>query len=255
MTGFRTFAASAALFSMVGTPLAAADLGVSSQRSAYAPSAYDHERDTAERYRRWRDRDRVDAGDVIAGVAIIAGIAAIASAVEDSSKRERDRYEDRRYDDRRYDDVRYDRRDDAPRQYQSGNIDQAVNACTREIERDVRVDSVDQVSRVGEGWEVRGRLYNGSSFTCSVSGEGRIDRVDYGGAFQGSSDGYGTGEYAAEAYTDGEAAPGQLSDDVYAQARSAQGESYVPLPEQQGAQPSYPGGPLPGEEIDGDLGG
>jgi hypothetical protein len=253
MTGFRTFAAAAAIFSMVATPLAAADLSASSQRSAYAQSAYDHERDAAERHRRWRDRDRVDAGDVIAGVAIIAGIAAIASAVEDSSKR--DRYEDRRYDVRRYDDVRYDRRDDAPRQYQSGNLDQAVNACTREIERDVRVDSVDQVSRIGEGWEVRGRLYNGSGFTCAVSGDGRIDRLDYGGGFQGSSDSYGTDEYAAEAYTDGEAAPGQLSDDVYAQARAAQSAAYLPQPEEQGAQPSYPGGPLPGEEIDGDLGG
>lgn len=249
MTGFRSLAASAALFSMVATPVAAAELAASSQRSAYAQSAYDHDQDTAERHRRWRGRDRVDAGDVIAGVAIIAGIAAIASAVDNSNKRERDRYEDRRDTD-----YRYDRRYDEPRQYQSGNLDQAVSACTRAVERDVRVDSVDQVSRVGEGWEVRGRLYNGSGFSCAVSGEGRIDRIDYGGGFQGLSDDYGTEDYRADAYDDGEAAPGQWSDDAYAQARAEQGGAYVAPSASQDAQPAYPGGPLPGEEIDGDLG-
>lgn len=246
MTGFRNAAAAAALFSMVATPVAAADLSVSSQRSAYAQSGYDAAQDKAERYRRWRGRDRVDAGDVIAGVAIIAGIAAIASAVDSSNKRKRERYEEPR-DDYRYDAPRYDQQ----RQYQSGNLDRAVNACTSAVSQDVRVDSVDQVSRVGEGWEVRGRIYNGSSFTCAVSGDGRIDRIDYAGGYQGSADTYGAGDYGADA---GEA-PGQLSDDAYAMARAAQGGGYVPQAAPQGAQPAYPGGPLPEDEIDGDLGG
>lgn len=254
MTSFRVFAASAALLSLVATPVAAADLPASSQSSAYAQSGYDSAQDEAERYRRWRHRDRVDAGDVIAGVAIIAGIAAIAGAIDNSNERER--YEETRYDDYRYDQPRYD----APRQYQSGNLDQAVNACTRAVERDVRVDSVDQVSRIGEGWEVRGRLYNGSGFACAVSGDGRIDRIDYGSGFQGSaddygSDSYGSPDYATPGYGAAEAAPGQWSDDAYAQARSAQGGAYVPQADPQGAQPAYPGGPLPGEDIDGDMGG
>jgi hypothetical protein len=255
MTVFRTFAAAAAVFSVVATPLAAADLAASSQRSAYAQSGYDSAQDTAERHRRWRHRDRVDAGDVIAGVAIIAGIAAIAGAIDNGNKRER--YEEPRYDDVRYDERRYD----APRQYQSGGLDQAVNGCTRAIERDVRVDSIDQVSRIGDGWEVRGRLYNGSGFTCAVSGDGRIDRIDFGGGYQGSADGYGSDPYAAPATDDPEygaaveAAPGQWSDDAYAQARAAQAGAAVPQPAPEGAQPAYPGGPLPDDDIDGDLGG
>ncbi len=238
---------------MVTTPVAAAELPVSSQRSDYAQSGYASAQDKAERYRRWRDRDRVDAGDVLAGIVIIGGIAAIASAIDSNNQRER--YEQPRYEPNDY--PRYDQ----PRRYQSGNLDQAVNACTRAIERDVRVESVESVSRIGAGWEVRGRLYDGSGFACSVSGEGRIDRIDYdGGGYQGSADGNGSEAYGAADYGDSgygaadDAAPGQWSDDAYARARGAQGGAYPPPAEPEGAEPAYPGGPLPGEDIDGDLG-
>lgn len=244
MTSFRYCAAAAATFSVMATPVAATDFPVSTQRSAYAQSGYDAGQDKAERYRsrhryhRGRYRDRVDAGDVIAGIAIIGGIAAIASAID--SKNRRDRGEERRYDDRRY---------DAPRQYRSGSLDQAVNACTREVERDMRVDQIDNVSRVGDGWEVRGRLFNGNGFTCAVSGSGRIDRIDYGGGFGASATGDNSGAY------DRDVASTQFPDDTYARARAAQSGAYVPQPAPAQAQPAYPGGPLPGEEIDGDLGG
>ncbi|WP_435417237.1 hypothetical protein WAB17_10190 [Parerythrobacter aurantius] len=236
MKGFRNLAAGLAVFSVLATPATAGEWGASTGRSAYAQSAYDTAQDKAEGHRRWRYRDRVDAGDVIAGIAILGGIAAIASAVDRDGGR--DRYEDRRYD-RRYDE----------RRYRTDTLDRAVNACTREIERDIRVDGVDSVNRLGEGWEVRGRLYNGGGFTCLVSGEGRIDRIDYGRDFQGSA-----APYDGAAAT----APGQWADDTYAAARagrdSAYGSPAEPDAQSDSAQPAYPGGPLPGEEIDGDIG-
>lgn len=241
MTQFKTVALVSAALSMLATPVAAADLPVTSQRSAYAKTGYDTAQDTAERHRRWRHRNRVDAGDVIAGIAIIGGIAAIASAASKNNRR--DRYDDRRYDDRRY-------RDNNPRNYQSSNLDRAVNACTSAIERDVRVDSVDSVSRLGEGWQVSGRLYDGKGFTCSVSGNGRIDRIDYAGDFSGAANDYSSTEPVDD---------NQWADDDYARARQAQAQvpagQDAPLVSPDGPRPAYPGGPLPGEEIDGDLGG
>ena len=63
---------------------------------------------TAHGWRGYRHRDRVDAGDVLAGVLIIGGIAAIASAASNSS-RNRD-YRDDRY----RNDYRYRSSDDRP---------------------------------------------------------------------------------------------------------------------------------------------
>lgn len=222
------------IVSLVVTPLAAADRSASVQRSDYAKTGYDEASQRADNHRRWRHRDRVDAGDVIAGIAIIGGIAAIASAV-DKSKRG-DRYDDR-----------YPRRDDQ-RRYSSSDIDRAVDSCSRAVSRDVRVDSVDNVSRMGDGWQVSGRLYNGGGFTCSVSRDGRIERVDYGNGYSGSvNGGYGSD------YRDGSAAAdGQWSDDAYAQARVATPPAQPDV--QSGEAPAYPGGPLPGDEIDGDIG-
>ena len=121
--------------------------------------------------------------------------------------------------------------------------------------------------RVGEGWQVAGRLYDGNAFTCDVSANGRIDRIDYAGNFSGAAaDG---DEYRSTEVTDDK----QWSDDAYFEARQSQGGSYTATPvrgepeqmaqaeidPEQGAQPAYPGGPLPGEdygdEIDGDIGG
>ncbi|NBC87902.1 MAG: hypothetical protein GVX90_00105, partial [Alphaproteobacteria bacterium] len=177
-------------------------------------STYDAEADTADWrrcWRRWgcrgwrgRGRRGVDAGDVLAGVLVIGGIAAIASAASNNRReRERDvvvierdrvryddRYDDRRRDDRRYED-RYDdrrygkrrsspRRSPAPRSGASG-LDNAVDMCLTEIERDVRVEEVDNVRRTARGWSVAGSLFSGSSFLCTIGDDGRIEAIDYGG--------------------------------------------------------------------------
>ncbi|MDC0887128.1 hypothetical protein OAS19_05000 [Altererythrobacter sp.] len=229
MTKISTLAAATAAISLLATPVAAAELPVSVERSTYAEPGYDTAADQADRYRRYRHRryrNRVDAGDVIAGVAILGTIAAIASA---SSRNKRDRYDNRRYPQR-----------DPRRSYNSSNLDRAVSSCMREIERDVRVESVDNVGRAANGWQVSGRLYDGNNFTCNVGQNGRIDRIDYGqgSAFSGAASGGGDTQW---------------SDDAYAQARLNAG-SLQPTPavptEPAGPQPAYPGGP-----IDGDLGG
>jgi hypothetical protein len=59
--------------------------------------------------------------------------------------------------------------------------------CLSEIERDVRVDGVDNVQRTAGGWAVTGTLFDGSPFLCSIGSDGRIDTIDYGG-FVGSAE-------------------------------------------------------------------
>jgi hypothetical protein len=225
-------------------------------------------------HRGWR-RNRIDAGDVLIGAAIIGGIAAIASA-NDRRDRRRDvvvveRTPDWRDDTRRYDDWRTVRRSTG-----SAGLDSAVDQCIARIERDVRVDAVDNVARTGRGWLVTGALFNGAPFQCRIGNDGRIEDVDFGA-------GGGGGDWGAAspaAYAD--RADGQWSDTRYADARRALGGT-VPAPARVAGDyyaadnlvpptseaeraasatelmPAYPGGPIPGEEIpetiDGDIGG
>lgn len=215
--------------------------------------------------RGWR-RNRVDAGDVLIGAAIIGGIAAIASANNNRARqrdvvivdrdvrnRDWDQRDTRRYDDRRA----------APRGTGASGLDNAVNMCLDQIERDVRVDTVDNVERTGAGWLVSGVLFNGSSFQCRIGNSGQIDGIDYGGGFAIAP---GAGATPR--------ADGQWDDQRYANARLALGGTVRPdvavseaviAPAQTSAQPApastampaYPGGPIPGEDIpetiDGDL--
>jgi len=209
---------------------------------AFDTSIYNSAAETSEyRRRRWRGyrryrRNRIDGGDVLAGVLILGGIAAIASAASNNN-RDRDRYRDRRYE-RREDNRRYDdRRRSNPRSSSGSGLDSAVSQCMTEIERDVRVDSVDNASRTATGWTVTGTLFNGTGFSCQIDNNGRISNVDYSG-FSGGALG---------------AVDGQYSDQSYADARASQGGTgYAgPAPVTRDAdrepQPAYPGGPLPGE--------
>lgn len=136
--------------------------------------------------RDYRDRGGIDAGDVIAGVAIIGGIAAIASALG------RDRYD--------YDG--YGRGYGNRGRYQNG-YNHAVNACANEAQRvgrgQIRIVDVDRSNsdrfrvrgviesgygygddRYGRygGYDGYDRRYDsndrGRSFTCTVRGNGRI---------------------------------------------------------------------------------
>lgn len=156
---------------------------------------------------RWRGRhhDRVDTGDVIAGVLVLGAIAAIAGA----GKRNREE--------------RYPSPDDNPNyrtpgQYgrsESRGMDRAVDMCVGEVEsRSSRVGTVDTASRTGEGWHVAGVLEGGASYACWIDSGGRLSDVEIGDA---SEAGY-------DAPTDD-----QWDDDNYARAREAQNAA-PPLP-------------------------
>ena len=217
----RSFPAMIACISLVASPVMAADLPVGQPEVQVAPTAKPWDGQTASdhrryrRYRPYRHRNRVDAGDVLAGVLIIGGIAAIAGAAsKDRGEQDRDyRYRDRDYRDRDY---RYrdyeDRRSD--RYNDTRGLDGAVELCMSEIERDRRVDRVDEVERDGSGWEVSGRLYDGSEFECRIGSDGRIDRIEYEGRDSGER--YDDDRYGDDRY--------EISDD---------------------GSPAYPGGPVP----------
>lgn len=223
----------AAALSMAATPALAAPLDHDSRVAAASParSGWSVDQETVHRhrwggwgggyggwgrgYRGWgrHHHGGVDAGDVLAGVLIIGGIAAIAAA----ASRERDR--DRRVEtdpngypyrnDRNRDwDYRY--RENAGRDYRSGagdrGLDNAADICAREVERTERVDEVNSVDRTGSGWRVEGRLANGRSFSCEIGNDGRVGPVDLGGNSVGAAD-------------------GQWDDDAYARARDGREDS------------------------------
>lgn len=204
--------------------------------------------------RGWR-RNRIDAGDVLIGAVILGGIAAIANS---NNRRERDRdvvivERDQRDWDRR-DDRRLDDRRTGPRGTGASGLDNAVNMCLDRIERDVRVDTVDNVERTSVGWVVSGALFNGSPFQCRIGNNGQIDGVDYG---NGLTD---IGMADAPLPT-APRADGQWSDERYAAARAALAPeaqpvtapapqtALAPMSPRPEAAPAYPGGPIPGEVI------
>ena len=124
-------------------------------------------------------RDRVDAGDVIAGILIIGGIAAIASAAS-SHKRDR-RNEDRRPDYPR-DRVGGYGNDNDQQWAQNGSVDSAVARCTSEVSHGSnRSVSVDSINRDGDGWRVQGRTGEGAEFSCTVDGNGRVRNAQVDG--------------------------------------------------------------------------
>ncbi|RNJ63298.1 MAG: hypothetical protein EDM03_02455 [Porphyrobacter sp. IPPAS B-1204] len=285
---FRAFALASALAgtTLFAVPAAAAPLNTSTPSAITlgAPStAFDYSRyDPASAVGEWRRcrwgcgwgggwghrgwrRNRVGAGDVLIGAAIIGGIAAIASS-NNRRQRERDvviverdvRDADWRDDNRRYDDRRIDdRRTATPRGTGASGLDNAVSQCLDRIERDVRVDSVENVERTGAGWRVSGVLFNGSPFQCRIGNGGQIDGIDYGDGFRD------VGFSAAPA---SRADDGQWDDQRYASARASVGGTVRPdMAVQEAmmtttsapvrtaaantAMPAYPGGPIPGEVI------
>ncbi len=147
-----------------------------------------------------RHHDRIDAGDIFAGVLILGGIAAIASAASNSNKakRERERSRDYQYPDQSYPQQPYPQRDnstgygndtrpsynesDRSSRTESRGLDSAVDRCASEIERgDRRIEAIDTVTRDGDGWRVAGRTTSGSGFACTVDRDGRVSNVNLDG--------------------------------------------------------------------------
>ncbi len=247
---FAGATALAAALSMAATPAAAAELPVATASVTNAVKAEvlpvgAEDANQWSRYRPYRHRHRdrgVDAGDVIAGVAVVGVLAAILSS--SNRNRDRDRYEERRQR------VRYDDRRD--RQYDSRGIESAVDMCVEQVEyRDNRVENVDRADRNAAGWTVSGSLDDGQRWTCLIDNSGDVRSIDYGGGVAYST------QSSARPVTG--SATGQLSDAAYSRARAttrtAADETYsydeapmVTVPGADDPRPAYPGGPLPGEE-------
>ncbi|WP_052768963.1 hypothetical protein [Aurantiacibacter marinus] len=251
-----TGAALAAALSMVATPAAAVDLpyiGVSDV--AVQTGAAEEQNQHRYRHRRHRDRG-IDAGDVIAGVLVLGTIAAIAGS---GRNRDRDRVRDRDYRDRDYRD-RDDRRNrDERRNYDSSGLDNAAEMCADQVERgNERVEEISSARRTADGWRVAGTLSGGEGWSCWIDNDGRIRNVDLGvpGYSYEADANYGSSASAAPAGD-------QWDDGAYARARAttrtAADSEYTYraqaryTPENDGPQPAYPGGPLPGEEGYGDA--
>lgn len=198
--------------------------------------------------RGWR-RDRVDAGDVILGVALIGAIAAIAS----SNDRDRDRDRDAI----RTDGDPYRRdgewRDDSRPQrstFASAGLDNAVTMCVDEIERARRVETVENAVRDASGWEVTGTLAQGSGFRCRIGNDGRIGAVDYGDGFADVSN----GQWSDQDYADARAqVGGTVRPDLAASETSVAPTGAPPRRATSTQMPAYPGGPIPGEDIPEDA--
>ncbi|HWK42130.1 MAG TPA: hypothetical protein VNR60_09380 [Croceibacterium sp.] len=200
----------AALLSMMATPVAALDLPQAGPPTVHT---YDGDAGNVDRDRRDRDRhhrhgrDGISTGDVLAGVLVLGGLAAIASAA--SKPREtRTSYPEPRYPDR------------APGYAPSGNVggqgmDRAVGMCVDAVERqEGRIGSVDGANRTGDGWQVSGELAGGQGYSCWIGNDGRVSGVEVYGDDQARS--YGDGAYDP-------ANDRQWDDESYARARAAIG--------------------------------
>jgi hypothetical protein len=138
-----------------------------------------------------RHRDRIDTGDVVAGILILGGIAAVASAASNANKNKQ-RDSDYRYPDNDYPQQRErssggyadDDRDDRSESRRGSDtaIDGAIDRCMEEVSRgSTRIDEVDSVNRDGDGWRVQGRTSGDGNFSCSIDGDGRIRNVSIDG--------------------------------------------------------------------------
>lgn len=194
-------AAIAAAFSLVASPVAAAQLPpVRGQQAPITTLPGDVAHDGWGRGgwgRGGRGRghhgDGIDAGDLFAGLLIIGAVAAVASAASskdkaDKADRERDNRPDEPY---RYPDQSAPRYGDQPAQAsgsrdwgRSRSIDAAVDNCVAEVERSsVKVDTVEGIDRNRDngGWHVGGRTTKGDPWNCSVDGDGRVRSVTVNG--------------------------------------------------------------------------
>lgn len=181
MNRFGKAALAAGLTAMVATTPLSAFAADGSRQAIAAPHGASVYGDASDyRRRRWRHHDRIDGGDILAGIGILAGIAIIADA---ASKADRNDRNNRRYDERPYDAERprdYDRTP-APPLNGGGDVGSAVSACTDAAERAAngRVDEIGSATREGAGWRVMGEIGN-EGFACTVT-DGRVDDIRIGG--------------------------------------------------------------------------
>ena len=133
-----------------------------------------------------RDHDRggIDAGDIITGVALVGGIAALIAALDGNDNRYGrygGRY-DSRYDYGRYGNGSYGgygNYGNYGSSYRYGSAQAAVNVCAREAQRIGRNVQITDLDRTNRGYRVRGRIdvvdYDGRGWNRSYD----VDRDDF----------------------------------------------------------------------------
>ena len=180
----RAAATLAAATMVVSPAMAARTVPITVPLSAWpAPQpAWTPNDDVFDNHRR-RSHGGSTIGNVLTGLLVIGGIAAVAKAIDkDQDKRRRDRTEGRDYPyrDGPYADEPYDyrvserdRRDGSIGRGASREADRAADACVAEAERSGRVDEIFNVDRSGDEWRVRGDYDDGRAFSCTVDRNGR----------------------------------------------------------------------------------
>lgn len=136
--------------------------------------------------RHWRGDRGIDGGDILAGLLIFGGIAAIASAAGKPNNRNTQRDQGVRDRDNQYRDEPYQNAPDQGGDWRQNsgqvglapqatrNINDAVERCVDEASRSGEVDEVFDASRNNGGYRVAGTLRSGDNFTCEVSGQGGV---------------------------------------------------------------------------------
>jgi hypothetical protein len=158
----------AAMLITTATPIMAANFD-DGQRAGNASVVL--EQASSDYRRRWRHRNRVDTGDVLTGIGILAGIAILADAASKSNNN-----------DRRRDEPRYDDRQDTRDYSRDDDLGAAVSLCSNAAERSAgdgaRVQEIRSVTRADNGWRVEGDL-DRNAFTCATA-NGQVDylRID-----------------------------------------------------------------------------
>ncbi|MBS7668347.1 hypothetical protein [Croceicoccus gelatinilyticus] len=230
---FRSAAGAAALLaaSSLAVPVQAAPLPTTSD----APTGiWTIESETAhgwKHHRRWR-RNRVDGGDLLAGILILGGVVAIAKAAENAQER---KYRERRDEDYRYRDYDRDSRRYDDRRYADNSrrgIDGAIEDCVYEVERSEEVRTVDTAERDERGWHVEGDLANGGRFDCEIDASGRVRDID----IEVGSRRYGSAADAVRPARDS-----RYGDDYYADARARIEEQAPATRVEDGARPADEG--------------
>lgn len=183
---------------------------------ASAWSAADERYEARRHWKRHRHNDGIDGGDLLVGLLVLGGVAAVASSIDKSGDEPRERER------RDYPQPSYDYRGDASSDddWRSGQpsssraMDRAVEACTAEAAREGQVDEIYEVDRIDGEWRVRGDFRDGGAFTCAVDEDGRA-RVGIGDqAALGGWDAPG-----GDDFTDGQGPRAQIGaddDDRYA---------------------------------------
>ncbi|MEO0062453.1 MAG: hypothetical protein RLZZ08_1013 [Pseudomonadota bacterium] len=200
-------------FAIIASPVAAAPLqvphGVTVRDAGHDAAAHGG-------YGRggWgRHHDRVDGGDIFAGLLILGGIVAVASAVDHADQQRDYPVQDRP-------EPGYRRAPQQDSGYQSGGMDRAVDMCVDAVEqRGAQVGDVDGANRGAQGWFISGSTDRGAPWSCHIGPDGQMQSVEVGDNSRAEADGRATMVPAS----------GQYDDAFYARARQSLGQvAYVP---------------------------